>query len=58
MNPEDIIAHIDLAGRLMGLADRAIQRGKERAEWTAEQEADFEARRAEVTAQPHWQKLS
>lgn len=54
MEPDEIIALIDAGARLLELARLAIARGRERGEWTAEEERLFAERRAAIMAQPHW----
>lgn len=56
MTAAEVLALIDLASRAMALANSAIVRARERGEWTPEQEAEFQARRDQVTSRPHWQK--
>lgn len=54
MTPEQIFAAMSAAQLLIKLASDAVEKAKERGEWTPQQEAEFDAKLAEARQQAHW----
>lgn len=54
MSGIEILAAIEAANHLLKLALQAIARGRERGEWTPEQEQAFALKASETIAQEHW----
>jgi hypothetical protein len=54
MTAAQIIAVMDAIASLLKIINQAIAKGRERGEWTPEQEAEFDAKLTEIGEPDHW----
>lgn len=51
----EIIGIMDAAAKLLDLINTAAEKARERGEWTPEEEAAFESKKAGIMAKAYWQ---
>jgi len=54
MGALEVVAAIEAASTILGFIDRAIAAGRERGEWTPEEEAAFDAKLSALKELPYW----